>query len=210
MKSRIAERRFSATSVMALPRVLTLAADGSLGMAPIAELAALRAETARLAACALAENASQALPLGGQALEIAIEAVLADDAVLALDVCCSPDGREATRIVVDRGAGTLAVDTSRSSLRTDICRRYPVIMAVQDAQDVAVQTAPLALAAGEQLQLRVFVDRSIVEVFANGRQAVTQRIYPTLADSTGVRLSCVHGAAQIAGAQVWRLRSLWE
>jgi sucrose-6-phosphate hydrolase SacC (GH32 family) len=34
----------------------------------------------------------------------------------------------------------------------------------------------------------VFVDKSVVEVFANdGRQAVMRRIYPSRADSVGVK-----------------------
>jgi beta-fructofuranosidase len=39
---------------------------------------------------------------------------------------------------------------------------------------------------GELLRLRVFIDRSVVEVFANGRQCLTLRTYPSREDSTGV------------------------
>ena len=47
-----------------------------------------------------------------------------------------------------------------------------------------VQAAPFRLAEGEALELRVFIDRSVIEVFANRRQCLTQRVYPTRADST--------------------------
>jgi beta-fructofuranosidase len=48
----------------------------------------------------------------------------------------------------------------------------------------------------EPLKLRVFVDKSVVEVFANdGRQAVMRRIYPSRADSVGVKLFSVGGSA---------------
>ena len=53
---------------------------------------------------------------------------------------------------------------------------------------VDAQEAPFELAAGEGLELRIFLDRSVLEVFANGRQCITQRIYSTRADSLGVRL----------------------
>ena len=59
-----------------------------------------------------------------------------------------------------------------------------------------VQAAPFRLAAGEVLELRVFIDRSVIEVFANGRQSLTQRVYPTRADSIGVRLFAAGGAAR--------------
>jgi beta-fructofuranosidase len=36
--------------------------------------------------------------------------------------------------------------------------------------------------------LRIFVDRSILEVFANDRVSITTRIYPTRRDSLGVAL----------------------
>ncbi len=54
------------------------------------------------------------------------------------------------------------------------------------------------------LRLRVFIDRSVVEVFANERQVVMRRIYPTRQDSVGVRLFARGGAAQV---RVWRA---WE
>ena len=39
------------------------------------------------------------------------------------------------------------------------------------------------LAADEALHLRIFIDRSIIEVFANDRQCLTLRVYPERADS---------------------------
>ena len=40
----------------------------------------------------------------------------------------------------------------------------------------------------EPLKLRVFVDKSVVEVFANGKQCVAMRVYPGRKDSVGVSL----------------------
>jgi beta-fructofuranosidase len=42
-----------------------------------------------------------------------------------------------------------------------------------------VEEAPLELLENEPLVLRIFIDRSIVEVFANDKQAIARRIYPT-------------------------------
>ncbi|MHC4645691.1 MAG: GH32 C-terminal domain-containing protein [Planctomycetota bacterium] len=47
------------------------------------------------------------------------------------------------------------------------------------------QEAPFELAPNELLKLHVFLDRSIMEVFVNGRQCITQRLYPTRDDSDG-------------------------
>ena len=46
----------------------------------------------------------------------------------------------------------------------------------------------MALAQDELLELRVFIDRSVIEVFANDRQCLTVRVYPGREDSRGVSL----------------------
>ena len=51
------------------------------------------------------------------------------------------------------------------------------------------ECAPFTLRAGEALSLDVLVDRSVVEVYANERQAICRRIYPTNPErSMGVEL----------------------
>jgi len=47
------------------------------------------------------------------------------------------------------------------------------------------------------------VDRSVVEVFANDRQAVMRRIYPSRADSLGVTLFSLGGAAVVTALEAW-------
>jgi beta-fructofuranosidase len=48
------------------------------------------------------------------------------------------------------------------------------------------------------------VDRSIVEVYANDRQAIARRIYPVLG-GTGVRLFGRGGDAKVISARAWEL-----
>ena len=40
-------------------------------------------------------------------------------------------------------------------------------------------------------------------MFANGRQSLTQRVYPTRADRTGVRLFAVGGVARASVVEAW-------
>ena len=50
------------------------------------------------------------------------------------------------------------------------------------------EEAPFTLQPGEPLTLDIFVDASVVEVYANERQAICRRVYPTCpADAMGVR-----------------------
>jgi beta-fructofuranosidase len=68
-----------------------------------------------------------------------------------------------------------------------------------------VQVGPLSLAAGEHLRLHVFIDQSVIEVFANERACITSRVYPARADSDGLR---PFGDGFI-GADVWQMASIW-
>ena len=63
----------------------------------------------------------------------------------------------------------------------------------------------MELAPGELLTLRIFLDRSILEVFANRRQCVTQRIYPARTDSIGISLFARGGQARVRSLQSWTL-----
>ena len=64
-----------------------------------------------------------------------------------------------------------------------------------------VEAGPLELGADEPLRLRVFVDKSVVEVFANDRQAVMRRIYPSREDSLGVTSFPQGGSATIVASK---------
>ena len=106
--------------------------------------------------------------------------------------------------------GTLKIDTSRSTLNEAI--RYPhyrdaggTARLPEAEQFVDAQCAPFILKDNETLQLRIYVDKSVVEIFANGRQCITQRVYPTRADTTGVRLVSRGGQTHFRSIQAWEM-----
>jgi beta-fructofuranosidase len=104
-------------------------------------------------------------------------------------VCCSDDGREETSLYYDAAERKLVCDTTRSGLAFG--RK-------------TVEGGPFVLAPGEPLKLRVFVDRSIVEVYANDRQAVARAVYPTLG-GRGVKLFARGGDATVTSVTGWEL-----
>ena len=121
-----------------------------------------------------------------------------------MKVLCSPDSSEQTMISCLPGEGKLQVDFRRSSLADDLQYRYYDSDRGEAFPTAGmVQAAPFRLAAEEALELRLFIDRSVIEVFANGRQSLTQRVYPTRADSTGVRLFAAGGAARASVVEAW-------
>ncbi len=226
----VCEARQDATSraagwagVMTLPRVLALRDDGTLGIEPIPEIEVLRRDHQHHDGLALAANAEVAIgEVRGDCLEIALRFAPHQADEVGLAVRCSPDGSERTEIVYRASDATLRIDTSRSSVSEDVVRPWPCPWGVMYADplearvlpyhdepvpiaDVPVQIAPLRLSPGEVLDLRVFLDRSIIEVFANGRQCITQRIYPSREDSLGVSLFARGGEAHLMQLDAWRM-----
>jgi beta-fructofuranosidase len=105
-------------------------------------------------------------------------------------VCVSPDGQEETSIFYDVSEAKLKVDTRRSG---------------PEDTPKTVEAAPFELKKGERLRLRIFIDKSVVEVFANNRQAVMRRIYPSRADSVGVRLFSTGGDAKVRTLEAYNV-----
>lgn len=202
--------------VFTLPRVLSLDERGQLRIDPPRELESLRQNPRECPAVTLAAGAERKLAeIAGDTIELALEATVMKPAVFGLRVRMAPDRAEQTVIRVDTGQGTLAIDTSRSSLNPHVFQKHPVVGDVspnddaprQVPGDVRVQAAPFVLEAGERLQLRVFVDRSILEVYANRRQCVTQRIYPTRSDSQGTAVFCRGQNATVHCIRAWNMNT---
>ena len=72
------------------------------------------------------------------------------------------------------------------------------------------EIGPIKMAQGEPLRLRIFVDRSIVEVFANDRQCLTLRTYPEREDSIGVSVFARGNSARLASFDIWQMGSIWD
>ena len=106
----------------------------------------------------------------------------------------APDGSEQTAVICSRKEKRLYLDGERSSLSPDVQRE--------------IQGGPFELSPGERLRLRIFLDGSVAEVFANGRAALTERIYPTRADSLGVGLLARRGNAKLVSMDVWEMRAI--
>lgn len=177
------------SGTLSLPRVLWLGEDRTLRMGPAEELTVLRTMPRVYTGLIVpADGGVRMEGVQGNSLELAVEMRLGGAAKAGIKVCCSPDGAEETLVYYDDVEKKLKVDTTRSSLGEG-----PRV----------VEGGPLELAEGEPLKLRVFVDRSIVEVFANDRQAVTRCIYPTRPDSLGVSLFATGGRVEVPVVEVW-------
>lgn len=196
--------------VLTMPRVLSLDDRGRLQIDPPEEFKSLRGQSRRCEPFVLRDGEESVLHgLAGDTLEVAMEAEVPDGGSLELKVRMSPDEAEQTVIRVDRKKAILSVDTTRSSRGPYVYQRYPIalIRGTAEFRDIRLQEAPFELALGEPVRLRIFIDRSILEVYANRRQCVTQRIYPTRSDSLGTAVSCRGGVATMRFVEAWELAS---
>ncbi len=179
------------SGTLSLPRVLSLGEDGLLRMDIPEEIEALRYGGVRKGP--LTVPSGEDLPVDGVAgnsLELIVEMEGAGASRFGVKVCASPDGQEETAVFYDVKEKLLKVDTRKSG---------------PDDTPKAVEAAPFQLRDGERLKLRVFVDKSVVEVFANSRQAIARRIYPSRRDSVAVRLFSSRGDAHVHSLKAWKI-----
>ena len=173
---------------MTVPRQLSLSKDGTPVWAPVAEIETLRRDPATIPAGEIGPDLRVVDAIRGDSLDLEVEIDPGPASEVALLLRRSADGRQETRLTYDRARASLAIDRERSG-----------------AGDGGVHEAPLPLAAGETLRLRVLLDRSSVEVFAqDGRVVLTDRVYPD-PTSVGVALEARGGRARLASLRSWRL-----
>ena len=181
--------KYGWSGTMSLPRVLSLGDDGQLRMDVPDEIEALRYDARRMGPFTTRSGKDLIVDgVAGDSIELQIEIEANGASAYGVKVRTSPDGQEETSIFHDAEQNLLKVDTRRSG--------------TEDLPG-AVEAAPFELKRGERLKLRIFVDRSVVEVFANRRQAITRRVFPSRPDSLGVRLFSSGGDARIPSLEAW-------
>lgn len=182
--------------VMTLPRQYSLNGRDELNIKPIDDLKKLRHNHTHFEDIEVKANKEMFIEeLDGNAMEIdmVIDTKKADS--FEVNVLCSPDKSEYTKIVFYPKRGMryqyddardehgkkvhfykpysiLTLDNTHSSNMENVYSRPP-------------QNAPVFIEDGEKLNLRIFVDKSVVEVFVNEKVCVSQRVYPGK-DSTKV------------------------
>ena len=150
---------------MSLPRVLSLGDDGTLLIEPVEELERLRLrERQELNIEVSADNDVCLDSIAGNTLEIELTIDRQDADVVGLKVCASPNAEEQTLIEYSSSTGQLSVDVEKSTLDKSIEYYYYTMLFGRENPVVTKQVAPLELKPGEKLELRIFIDRSVIEL----------------------------------------------
>jgi beta-fructofuranosidase len=144
----------------------------------------------------------------GNAMEMIATLEPGGSPMVEMNVLRSPNREEYTRIAFFKNRGfrdrtgrgqqsLITIDSSYASTAEDVVCRGP-------------ETAPVYLGRDEAVTLRVFVDRSVVEVFVNDKQCVALRVYPERADSLGVSFRAQGRDARLRSLDVWQMDSVYD
>jgi beta-fructofuranosidase len=188
--------------IMTLPRRLTLKSKDRVQIEPAGDIESLRHDHQHVDAMELPANREIVLKdIQGSAMEIIADIDPKGAPMVEMNLLRSPDKEEYTRVAFYRNRGyrgqsLITIDSSYSSLSPDVRSRAP-------------ETAPISLGRDEPLRLRVFIDRSVVEVFANGKQCVAMRVYPEREDSIGISLRSQGQDASLNSLDAWQMKSIY-
>ena len=183
-------------SCLTLPREIALDAGGELLVKPAAEMRQLRHDTLFDSEVSVTDTRPHSLGgVAGDRLEIAFQLTTADCDTLGIQFRRSPDGAQFTEVVYDFRKGLLRLSREQST----------------DTGGVTVDPCECALALpeSEALNLTIYLDNSVIEIYANDRITMASRIYPSRSDAQGLRLYSVGGGAK-AHLTAWQMGSIWQ
>jgi sucrose-6-phosphate hydrolase SacC (GH32 family) len=193
------------SGTMSMPRVLTLSKDKlSLNINPPEEVQQLRYNAIEEKPFTI--NIGQSVMLNkinGKSLEINITITPGKAQRFGLKVFSTKDGKEHTNIVIDKERNVLQIDVSKSSLEKPDYKEF--LMMRESSSSIDIQDAPFILKNGEKVNLRIFLDKSMLEVFANGRQCITQVVYPTMNDALNVEVFTEDSPIKVEEIKSWSL-----
>jgi sucrose-6-phosphate hydrolase SacC (GH32 family) len=177
-----------------LPRLLSTDARGHLLQKPYGGIDRWKEQSVDLPGIPLQEGQVHVLEnVRGTCLHLHVIFKRGASLAVSLLVRRAPDGQEQTAIRYEWETGRLTLDRSRSSIDSQVKRDALQETYFPPTDDV--------------IQLEVFLDRSVLEVFFDSRSAFAARIYPTLSNSEGVALECMGSgsfAENITMAQICR------
>lgn len=174
-------------------RQLFVKPDGTLGSKPADQLTTLHDRTlASIAAAVTIPPGAPARLAAGDSLDVQAGFDLKTSTASSLGLNLFSSSAENVKLTYDVPTHRLTLDTTSAGLGQG-----------------GVSAATVQPDADGVLRLRVLTDRSSVEVFGGDGTALTSRVYPRYRQSNAVSVFAIGGAARVASATVWSMRSAW-
>ena len=170
------------SGIQSLPRELSLYEDGGMCIKPLRELEQLRTDEKREENLTIKRDTTHVLKeIAGDTmeLEIVLDAPTAKE--FGIKVLCDEEGKKGFTIASGKGEKTLTVDYINP---------------------------PFELQEGEDLTLRIFIDKNLIEVFANNRQtAVGWHDYDP--EDLHVSLFSKGGDLNVKRVRAWKMKPIY-
>jgi len=226
------EEEFS--GVLSLPRVLKLGIDGLVDVSPVEELKQLRAQVLVVGTTNLKGRKRLSLR-GRQlevVLSVSSNDLTKAGVVLCLHESGKEETLvyydfETQEVVVDTSRASLRKDLFAPVKLVDglncpreaiEARRASIVKEIQDnawlpvpeeptrqTGECYVQRLRMSLREGKRIDLRIFLDASVIEVFVNNSKCLSQRVYPSFSESDLVALFSEGGESTFHEMSVWKL-----
>ena len=220
--------------IMSLPRRLTLGGrEDELNIEPAGDIESLRGDHTHIDETVLPANQEVVLEsIQGNTMELNVELDAQESPMVEINVLRSSSREEFTRIAffkergfrIHRGLpkeGALLASGSPAVPKFGAPRKVPSMQSLltletsysstlPGALSRAPETGPIILENGEPLRLRIFIDRSIVEIFANDRLCIAARVYPGRDDSIGVSLRAQGSGATLKSLDAWQMSNIYD
>jgi beta-fructofuranosidase len=180
--------------VMSLPIQVSLFEDGKLSLEPVKELEALRQEHYHFENLYITPETGLPLDIQGDCFEVQVQFPADLQTQVGLMLRASLDGQDQTRIIYDPGREQLIIHRFNPSPDVDLDNQF----------------APLTLSSGEPLTLRVFLDHSVLEIFANHHTCLVSRVYPAHETSNHIGLFTQDNPTVITQMDIWKLKDIWK
>jgi beta-fructofuranosidase len=175
-----------------LPRVLSIDESGAVWQRPHPSLDRLCKRVSSVSAMKLEDGSVRVLSgITETSLRLRATIKRGQSTSISLLLRRSPDGEEQTVVTYDWEQRRLTLDRTRSSLDPHVRR---------DREDTAY-----APEQKDTIHFDVFADRSVLEVFIDGRASFAARIYPTLSTSSGIAFAAAGSGAAIESMSLDRL-----
>ena len=175
-----------------IPRVMRLLKDSSIGHTPHPNLCRLREEHTRITNRVIEPGTNFNIPeITGNQMELHFKIKYDSASAFQIQVFKHEDTQEFTSIRFSTNFHYLIVDRKLSSLSNTL----------KDER-----SSRYYFNHNDTLDVRIFLDHSIMEVFVDNLVVMSNRVYPTREESNKIDLVTIKGKAEIVSLDAWKLK----
>lgn len=177
-----------------LPRVLRLLKDSTLGQIPHPNLCRLRTNPVQVKNRKIVSGNSFNIPeVEGVQTELEFKVKAAENSKFLIQVFKNTDLTELTSIGFDLKRNEISLDRQLSTLSN---------------ASKTKETVPYILNFKDTMTAKLFLDRSVLEIFIDNVIIFSARVYPSKASSNKIDLVVPEGSAEIIELNAWQMKPM--